>query len=222
MQNPVLIDLLTYWEHLRAGRIAPLRSEIDPREIRGALDHTFILEHTRFGEFRFRLAGGKLCERMGMELRGMPAYSLLAPDDRDEFNQILAGIITNPEVIQLKLGSTGTFGTHPAQMLLLPMCNTEGRINRVLGCLASQDNILATPVRFSLLGCKTTRIISNQCNAPEQAATGFAEPSSGFRPTPPNPNRTSQPVLRSFTGGNSIKSQRMRKSRPYLRLVKND
>ena len=223
MQDPVLIDLLTYWEHLRAGRIAPLRSEIDPREIRGALDHTFILEHTRFGEFRFRLAGSKLCERMGMELRGMPAYSLLAPDYRDEFTQVLDGIIADPEVVQLQLGSsTGTFGARPAQMLLLPMCNADGRINRVLGCLTSEANAFATPERFALLGRKTTRIISNQCNTPEQAAAGFAEPAAVFRPTPPNPNHTHQPLLRSFTGGNTMEPHRMRKTRPYLRLVKSD
>ncbi len=223
MQDPVLIDLLTYWERLRGGRIAPLRSEIDPREIRGALDHSFILEHTRFGEFRFRLAGTKLCDRMGMELRGMPAYSLIAPDYRDEFSQILDGIMTNPEIIQLQLGSaTGTFGPRPAQLLLLPMCNTEGQINRILGCLASQAHAFATPERFALLGRKATRIISKQRAVPEQAAAGFAETGAEFRAAPPNPNRTIPPNFHSFTGGNTMDPLRMHKTRPHLRLVKND
>ncbi len=44
MQDPVILYLLNYWERLRAGRIAPMRSELDPREIRDALDHTFILD----------------------------------------------------------------------------------------------------------------------------------------------------------------------------------
>lgn len=223
MQDPVLIDLLTYWERLRAGRIAPLRSDIDPREIRGALEHTFILEHTRLGDFRFRLAGGKLCERMGLELRGMPAYSLIAPNYRDEFNQVLNGIMIDPEVIHLQLGGdTGIFGTRPAQMLLLPMCNSEGQINRILGCLTSQANTFATPERFALLDTKATRIISKQRPVSEQTAAGFAESAAKFQPTPPNPNHATPPIFNSYSGGKTLDPRRMRKNRPYLRLVKND
>ena len=80
---PVIKEVEAYWEGLRAGRLVPLRSEIDPREIRGALEHTFILEHTKLNEIRFRLAGNKLGDLLGMELRGMPAYALIAPECRE-------------------------------------------------------------------------------------------------------------------------------------------
>ena len=41
--NPIA-EVEAYWEALRGVRMMPLRSEIDPRGIERALDHTFILE----------------------------------------------------------------------------------------------------------------------------------------------------------------------------------
>lgn len=37
IKNPVLVEILEYWERLRDGRNAPLRSEVDPRQIENAL-----------------------------------------------------------------------------------------------------------------------------------------------------------------------------------------
>lgn len=219
MQDPILLDLLNYWEHLRGGRIAPLRSEIDPREIRTALEHTFILEKTPKGQVRIRLAGQKLTDRMGMELRGMPAYSLIAPEDRDGFNATLAGIFTDPKIVQLDL--TGATNGGAAQMLLLPMRNDAGEINRMLGCISMQGRFFA-PDRFNIAGTKITRIISEHRVAPPRAQSGFAETAPEFSRRPANPNRTERPVLQSFTGGNRMDSSRMRKTRPYLRLVVSD
>ncbi|MCB2111761.1 MAG: PAS domain-containing protein, partial [Rhodobacteraceae bacterium] len=59
-----------YWEALRAGREVPYRSEIDPRGIESALEHTFVLERIAPRIARFRLAGVHLCDLMGMEVRG--------------------------------------------------------------------------------------------------------------------------------------------------------
>jgi len=223
MQDPVLIDLLNYWEQLRAVHIAPLRSEIDPREIRGALDYTFILEQTKLGEVRFRLAGNKLGDLLGMELRGMPAYALIAPDSRGKFTEILTEILNDPKIIHLKLTSEPQgFKPNDAQMLLLPMRNDAGQINRVLGCVSSLDARLKPPCRFTITSTKITRIISSQTSLHNHRSAGLAEEQQEFRPraTPSKP--TEFPALRGLEGGSTLDRSRMRKTKPYLWLVTDD
>lgn len=223
MQDPVLIDLLNYWERLRADQIAPLRSEIDPREIRDTLDVTFILERTKLGEIRFRLAGNKLGNLLGMELRGMPAYALIDPASRDEFSGILSEILTDPKIIHLQLISRSEgHGRTKAQMLLLPMRNDTGEINRILGCVSSIDGRTKPPCRFAIIGKKITRIVSSQSLLKEPVVDGFAEDQQTFSPLPAPPKPTEPTGLHSIDGGRTLEPNRDRKSRPHLRLVTDD
>ncbi|MBV1865882.1 MAG: PAS domain-containing protein [Rhodobacteraceae bacterium] len=220
MQDPVLLDLLNYWERLRGGRIAPMRSEIDPREISGALEYTFILEHTKLNQIRFRLAGNKLCDLLGMELRGIPAYALIAPESRDYFTDILTELLAEPKIIHLQLTSQPEgFGEQTAQMLLLPMRNDAGQINRILGCVSSIDARIKPPCRFTISGKKTTRIVSSQTVMHDHVSAGFAEETQPFTPrTKP----TDKPVLHGLDGGSTLDRSRMRRTRQYLRLVTDD
>ena len=70
IMQPSLQTLYSYWNELRAGRIAPQRLEIEPSRIAGILSETFMLERTDAGTYQFRLAGTRLCELFGSELRG--------------------------------------------------------------------------------------------------------------------------------------------------------
>ncbi len=65
-----LQTLFNYWNQVRAGRIAPHRLEIEPSRIAGILAETFMLERVEAGTYQFRLAGTRLCELFGSELRG--------------------------------------------------------------------------------------------------------------------------------------------------------
>lgn len=184
MNNPVLVDLLNYWEHLRAGRIAPLRSEIDPRKIENALEYTFILERMATGDLRFRIAGMHLCELMGMEVRGMPPTALIVEQDRKAFDQIVSGMFDAPEVIELGLRSTRPgLPELAAHMLLLPMKSDLGEISRILGCLVSGLPPISTPpsasqgipCRFGIHSKKITRIIASEANERRDPLPGFSE-----------------------------------------------
>ena len=65
-----LQTLYGYWNALRAGRIAPRRLEIEPSRIGSILSETFMLERTDPATYHYRLAGTRLCEIFGFELRG--------------------------------------------------------------------------------------------------------------------------------------------------------
>lgn len=205
MRDPVLVDLLGYWERLRAGRVAPLRSELDPREFAEALDHTFILELTQLGDVRFRLSGMFLNTLMGMDLRGMPARSMIALDSRDDFDRIVGDMLSEPKIVELRLsGPASHAGQATARMLLLPMVNDEGELTRVLGCMTMQGARSDPPMRLSVHDVATTRIVGAEESAvPEMRLPGLAEraePFSGAAGTP----------------------ERLAAEKPYLRLVRDN
>ena len=101
----MLSSLRTYWERLRAGRIAPYRAEIDPRQFEPALENMFIVERLAPDNLRIRLAGMKICEMMGMEVRGMQPAFLIDEPDRERFDRLLAVVMAEPAVVELQLAA---------------------------------------------------------------------------------------------------------------------
>ncbi len=204
MSTPALKVLLNYWEELRNGRVAPLRSEIDPRAFESALQHTFVIERVERDNFRFRLAGMKLCDYMGMELRGMPATALIEHGDRSRFQALLEGFFTKPGIVQLELRVAHQSGnTIPARMLLLPMRGHDGKINRVLGGLTCDGPPTSTPTRFAITDLNVSRIVATKQRQQSVLQPGFAQDSAGF---------THRATTVPKGGGDAAR-------RPYLRLV---
>ena len=74
--------LYDYWNEARGRRMAPTRFEIEPSRIAGILSETFILELAENCSFPFRLAGTRICEQLGAELRGRDLLDLVTEDRR--------------------------------------------------------------------------------------------------------------------------------------------
>src|SRR5690606_24764284 len=70
MKNDTSRVLFHYWNAIRGTRRAPRRFEIEPARISRILPEAFILEQRDVDTYRFRIAGTRLCELFGMELRG--------------------------------------------------------------------------------------------------------------------------------------------------------
>lgn len=217
MQDPILVDLLSYWESLRAGRVAPMRSELDPREITGALEHTFVLEYNNSQDVRFRLAGQKLCDIMGMELRGMPARALIELGHRDQFSSIIDDLIDNPKIVELQLCWNESKGGLKARMLLLPMQDQSGDIARILGCLTKQGPNMQLPQRFEIIEVKTTRIVGVMNTTEPKPIAGFAEKAETFQG-----KTTFTNAKRPSIAAGKAKTERLSAGKPYLRLVKDE
>lgn len=143
MEHPGTQSLYGYWNDLRAGRDAPFRSEIDPRRIRGALETMFILETTPEGGLRFRLAGTRLCELAGRELRGLSAESLMIFGHERELTTLAARALGEPGVgvMRLRAEREGGFGgeSFGGELVLLPMRSELGDMNRILGAVNLND-----------------------------------------------------------------------------------
>jgi len=142
-----------YWTALREGDDVPHRSKIDPRGLENILSQTFILERIAPGIARFRLAGQKLNEMAGMEVRGMPLTAFFTPAARKQVSAAIEHMFDAPAVVELTL-KTETTRNRPSQeahMLLLPLRSDLGDVSRALGVFVSDGNPMKTSQRFSVV-----------------------------------------------------------------------
>ena len=203
MNDLMLSSLKTYWDRLRAGRVAPYRAEIDPRQFESALENMFIVEKLAPDNMRVRLAGMKICEMMGMEVRGMQPGFLICEGDRVRFDRLLNVVMGEPAVVEIKLSAPNRAGRYRATMLLMPLRSDFGDINRVIGCTSGDGDIFAPPLAFTIDDVAVTPVEASHATEPLQPMPGFAEARSAFTPAPPGP-----PKLRSIEGNPNASAER--------------
>ena len=135
MRHPKTRALYDYWNALRDGRLAPGRNEVDPREIAPLLDSTFILEVQNADNIRFRLAGTRLCEAFGMELRGMSALALWHGEDRAKVRDLILRVVSGPTIghVACTVENRGGF-VYGAEFLYMPLRSDREELTRILGC----------------------------------------------------------------------------------------
>lgn len=187
----ITAGLQLYWENLRGTRAIPDRADIEPGDIRAALDYAFILERIAPGAARFRLAGRHLVDLMGMEVRGMPVCSFLNPDSRGRFSDVLETVFRAPQIADIVLRSVPRYG-RPAltgRMLILPLRSDLGDMTRALGCLVSEGEIGRGPRRFDLMQETFLPVIKGAPPVTPEP-DGFHE-----KPAPWRPPALSRPLL---------------------------
>ena len=152
LDNPVLLQLETYWRTLRHAQHVPSRSALDPNKIDAALPFAFILQRVAPGTARFRVAGQRVHDHLKMDARGMPFSTLFQGPSRDGISDLLEEAFGEPAIIGVPLISHGTLirPTVHGAMILLPMQDSHGTTNRLLGALITPDNTPARARRFEI------------------------------------------------------------------------
>jgi hypothetical protein len=137
VKHKTLHTLYGYWNEVRAGRMAPQRLEIEPSRIAGILSETFILERIDAGTYQFRLAGTRLCELFGSELRGRNFLDGWSDQDRPRLERDLATICEQGAVGVLELEGSSD-GRHRVELeaLLLPLTHGGSQISRIIGAMS--------------------------------------------------------------------------------------
>ncbi|MGF1651557.1 MAG: PAS domain-containing protein [Hyphomicrobiaceae bacterium] len=130
--------LFAYWNETRNGRPAPRRFDIEPSRISHLLADTLILEMTETRGFRFRLAGTRICEQFGTELRGADFFALWDEEgDRISLERSLDAICGEAKVGVFDFtAKTATGDVATFEMILLPLIHTRGLIDRCLGAIS--------------------------------------------------------------------------------------
>ena len=156
----IMAQMEAYWIDQRKGGAVPERSDINPRGIEASLPFAFILERVAPGIARFRLAGGHLCDLMGMDVRGMPITTMMTPDARVAFVTPLEAVFKKPATARLSLISPRAIARPQidATMALFPLRNGNGEITRALGCLVSDSRIGRAPRRFEIADTRVSEI----------------------------------------------------------------
>ncbi|WP_323764657.1 PAS domain-containing protein [Marinovum sp.] len=189
-----------YWDAMRGGRNVPPRSEIDPRGIETALEFAFIAEQVAPTHARLRLGGTHLCNLMGMEVRGMPLSAMIVPVSRERLAHALSQVFEAPARAELSLIAEKRLGKPEltGRLLLLPLMDDFGDVNRALGCFVTDGPVGRAPRRFEVVKSDISALSGRAVQPPRsivrQPVPGFAEAQSGL----------------------------VRDKTPYLRVVKSD
>ncbi len=140
MRHTTTQDLYAYWNALRRGRRAPRRLEIQPSAIAPILADTFILERLDTGNFRFRLAGTRMCVRLETDLRGTNFLDRWSATDRAMLEHHLAEITDQARAGLLTFEATAAGGKRRTfETLILPLLHTGSAIDRLLCSLSALD-----------------------------------------------------------------------------------
>lgn len=176
MQSERTQDVYDYWNSLRQGQSAPLRSDFDPVALRGRLPDLFMLE-LRGPDLLFRLAGTRICELYRQELRHYRFLSLWQAADQDKALEAALAALRTEEAVVLSLSMRHGLGDTPCEMLLMPIRSSGRLADRLLGCLLPLSPVPIGKV-FSL-GSMQARywLPATDTHVPEEtAAAGLTRP----------------------------------------------
>ena len=138
MQQPTSRQLYAYWDRVRNGRVAPRRFEIEPAKIASLLPETFIVEGAGILGYRFRLAGTKICEQFGRELRGADLLGLWESSDRDAVASLLRNVFSDAAVGHGRFRAYADNNREANfELIFLPLIHTGEAINRILGAITA-------------------------------------------------------------------------------------
>ncbi len=217
-----LAQIEGYWNALRGNRPMPLRSEIDPRGLKGALEYCFVLERIAPGLARMRVAGSHLGDLMGMEVRGMPISSFLNTDARQKFGEMLEEVFETPATAVVTLEAETSFGrpSMSARMILMPVRSDLGDTSRILGGFMADGPIGRVPRRFKVVKIELQRIAAKDM---PPRITPDRLPADVFRAAEQIPKAVVKSVQKDSVKNSAEEDREFEQALPgvpYLRVVK--
>ena len=194
--------LYSYWNEVRAGRLAPHRLEIEPSRIAGILSETFMLERIDGGTHQYRLAGTRLCELFGSELRGKNFLDGWSEQDRPVLARDLATICEQGAVAVLNLeGSSDTRHRVELEAILLPLTHGGNGIGRIIGAMSTTS----MPHWLDSEPLRDRRLLRHEVIWPDGRPHSVAEKLGRRAPLPPRAQmriiKTDRRQFRVFEGG---------------------
>lgn len=210
MTHSTIKTLRAHWDEICDSDLPPFRADISPRSMPDVLDTLFILEQVGPNDIRVRIAGLKICEMMGMEVRGQSPMTFFQDNARGRFGNVLSEVLGQPKVVTLGLDTVDKLGnTSHVEMLLLPLRSDFGDISRVIGCVTVPDTGFTAPIRYYISSVNTEDPFKNR----PSSDVGFAESAQEF-------SYESAPSLRTVEGSRSGKTRTSSPKKSHLTLVK--
>lgn len=140
MKQATSRELYNYWDRVRRGRPAPLRSDIEPSDIRRILADTFILEVAGREDYTIRLAGTRICSLYCREMKGDNFLALWSVHDRNAMSTLGTAIGEDGAAAVVTLAATTASGhSLTAELLMLPLSHSGDRYDRILGSISAGE-----------------------------------------------------------------------------------
>ncbi len=141
MQNTTSQVLYQYWNDVRGTRLAPRRFEIEPAQFATILPETFVIECEEGEGHRFRLAGTRVGEKLGFELRGRHFKDLFDARHHEDIKPLLQSITERGAVGLIDIELPAASGRVARfEMIVLPLIHTGECITRLLGAISTVDH----------------------------------------------------------------------------------
>mgnify|MGYP005985892297 CR=1 FL=1 len=127
------------WRHMCNGTLVPSHAQLDPRALNDALPYAFLLHRTAPDSIRVRVAGQRLHDMLRLDPRGMSFGSFFTDGARDTVMALVGTAFDGPAIVGVPLTASRGLGRKPlqAELLLLPMRDSEGVVTRMMGALVS-------------------------------------------------------------------------------------
>lgn len=179
MKHKTSSILYSYWNKVRGDRVTPRRFEIEPAQIAAILPATFILERVDTETFRYRLAGTRICDIFGVELRGTNFLDGWSAEDRLSLIRHFVAVAKQGavELVHLEAAPAAKLSA-PFEVLLLPLQQNGDAIDRVLGSFCPLDE----PSWLGELPLISKRLIANELIWPAGGAKVAEESLKGHVP----------------------------------------
>ncbi len=141
MRQTAATEILAYWASLKTGDDAPPASAIDPRALKTFLPDLFMLERHAHAVFSFRLAGTRMCQRFGRELRDHDFVRLFPSASHGELLIQLGDALQTTEAVVVNARAATLNGdTTDVELVLMPLTDASGNVVRMLGALLPADD----------------------------------------------------------------------------------
>jgi hypothetical protein len=175
--------LFAHWDRLRGDRAAPTRGDIDPAHLRNFLSEVFMLDAQPWQDGRIRLAGTRICELFGRELKGERLPEVWFESERAEITRLIAAVTGGMHGLLASVtGETGQGHELDLEMLLLPVRPNPSSQCGAIGSFAAH----ALPSWFGReaitgLSTRTIRMIEQQRTRPQIPFGRLSSPAEPIR-----------------------------------------
>ncbi len=140
MKHATTRELYEYWNRVRGDERAPLRSAIEPSDIRRILGEMFILEVVGRDDYHVRLAGTRVCALYCREIKGTNLLDLWSGEDRHAMATLAAAVSEDGAAAVVTItAETARDQQVLCELILLPLRHGGTTFDRVLGSCAVID-----------------------------------------------------------------------------------
>lgn len=137
MRVQTTIEIFDYWNRIRGAADAPLKSQVEPSAVPHLLQSLFILETRHGGDIVFRLAGTRICDFFGRDLRGERFSSLWAHGQHADVERTAMGVMDHTLPALFNATGYSTVGHQVSfEIIMMPLRSADGACDRLLGAIA--------------------------------------------------------------------------------------